>query len=323
MMRQGQVWQLLSDSLRQHLPAVLLCVVESNGSSPGRQGFCMAVNAAGAMEGSIGGGIMEHKLVALCRERLLHDAPDEGPMVRQQVHRAAAQHRSGMICSGEQTVVLYRIQPGDEMIIEQIRDGREQGLGSFVLSNEGLHFSDTAAPQSHSWTFHNEAAWRYTERLGYRDHLHIVGGGHCALALSQLMRGLDFYIHLYEDRPALHTVLRNDFAHEKKLVDYNELGSLIPSGPEHYVMIMTFGYRSDKIALKSLLHLDPGYMGMMGSKAKVAQLFEELAQEGADPARLARVHAPAGLSINSRTPEEIAVSMAAQIILVRSERAAD
>ena len=70
MKKQLAVWQAIKDSLQAEIPVMLLYVLESKGSSPGRQGFFMAVTAEGKMEGSIGGGIMEHKFVEMAREKL-------------------------------------------------------------------------------------------------------------------------------------------------------------------------------------------------------------------------------------------------------------
>ena len=102
---------------------MLLTVVESSGSSPGRQGFKMAVAADGTLCGSIGGGIMEVKLVELAKDRL-----DRGvceAMLKKQVHRKSApQHQSGMICSGEQTVLFFGLdsQSIKEMSFEYARN---------------------------------------------------------------------------------------------------------------------------------------------------------------------------------------------------------
>src|SRR4051794_39568218 len=106
MNKQLTTWQLTLKSLQQRIPVMLLYVLESAGSSPGRQGFFMAVNAAGEMEGSIGGGIMEHKFTEMAREQLKES--DAMLSLRKQVHdKSAARNQSGMICSGEQTILLY------------------------------------------------------------------------------------------------------------------------------------------------------------------------------------------------------------------------
>src|ERR1700732_4464706 len=98
-------WQLIDTSLRKHISVMRLYVLESIGSSPGRQGFFMVVNGEGAMEGSIGGGIMEHKFTEMARRSLSQG--DTGWSLRRQIHdKDVARDQSGMICSGEQTIFL-------------------------------------------------------------------------------------------------------------------------------------------------------------------------------------------------------------------------
>ena len=118
MKKQLSAWKLISTSLQQNIPVILLYVLESRGSSPGRQGFFMAVNARNEMEGSIGGGIMEHKFVEMAKEKLRQN--DDEHSLRKQIHdKRAAQNQSGMICSGEQTIFLYRIQADELKHIER------------------------------------------------------------------------------------------------------------------------------------------------------------------------------------------------------------
>jgi len=130
---------------------------------------------------------------------------------------------------------------------------------------------------------------------------------------------LDFYITLFEERKELNTVLQNEFAHDIIIVDdYTALSNLIPSGPGQYVVIMTFGYRTDDVALRSLLDKKFMYLGVLGSKKKMEKLFVEYRADGIDEELLQRIHAPVGLDISSQTPEEIAVSIAAEIIKVKN-----
>jgi xanthine dehydrogenase accessory factor len=111
----------------------------------------------------------------------------------------------------------------------------------------------------------------------------------------------------------------NNYAHRRITVqDYSELGKLIGSSPDNYVVVMTFGYRTDDVAVRALLEKDFGYFGLLGSKKKIIQLFDVYRSEGIAEENINRIFAPVGLSINSRTPEEIAVSIAAQIIQVKN-----
>lgn len=312
-------WQLIKRSLQQQVPVMLLYVAESKGSSPGRQGFFMAVNGAGELEGSIGGGIMEHKFVELARERLKEGA--QRTWIRKQVHdKSAATDQSGMICSGEQTIILYPVKRTDAVILEQIIASLEADRnGSLLLSPNGLSFSATIPAEDHFFTQRSEEDWEYREKTGYKNQLYIIGGGHCALAFSRLMRGMDFYITLYEERKGLNTVERNEFAHEIVLVDdYTGLGNLIPSGKNQYVVIMTFGYRTDDIALRSLLYKQFSYLGVLGSRKKMEKLLAGYKNEEINEGWLQRIHSPVGLDISSQTPEEIAVSIAAEIIQTKN-----
>lgn len=298
---------------------MLLYVLESKGSSPGRQGFCMAVNAHGEMEGSIGGGIMEHKLVEMAKEKL-KDATNNSQLKKQIHDKSAANDQSGMICSGEQTILLYPVQQSDLTALEEIIVSLQAFKnGTLRLSPSGLVFSASVPAKDYFFSFNSETEWEYREKIGYKNQLFIIGGGHCALALSRMMREMDFYITLYEERQGLNTLDRNEFAHEIIYVDdYTGLGNLIPSGRNQYVVIMTFGYRTDDIALRSLINKKFTYLGVLGSKTKMEKLFTAYTEEGIDDEWLQSIHSPVGLDISSRTPEEIAVSIAAEIIKVKN-----
>lgn len=310
-------WELINQSLHQGIPVMLLYVLQSEGSSPGRQGFFMAVNAVGAIAGSIGGGIMEFKFVEMAREQLVREAAIAA--VRRQVHdKSSPGDQSGMICSGEQTILLYPVRPCEAKLIQQIIDclsGFKNGVLQF--SPAGMEFSEgTGTP---GFMMQSAEDWVYREQLGYRDHLYLIGGGHCSLASSKIMSMLDFYIHVYDNRPHLNTFRENEYAHEKVLVeDYSQLKEMIPAGRDNYVVVMTMGYRSDDVVIRALLHQQYRYLGLLGSQAKITQLFDEYRAEGIPAQLLHRIHAPVGMPIKSRTPEEIAVSIAAEIIRERN-----
>lgn len=294
-------------------------MLESKGSSPGRQGFFMAVNAKGEMQGSIGGGIMEHKFVEMAKERMWAGSKETG--VRKQIHdKSAKQNQSGMICSGEQTVFLYLMQEKDAATVQALTISQEENKnGTLVLSPAGVEFNDTIPEKDFDLYFQSDVNWLYKEKTGYKNKLFIIGGGHCSLSLSNLMRKMDFYIHVYDDRNDLKTMRENETAHEKHFVtDYTELNTLITSGENHYVVIMTFGYRTDDIALKALINKQLKYTGVLGSKKKMEKLFADYRSEGIDESSLQRIHTPVGLDIKSQTPEEIAVSIAAEIIKVKN-----
>jgi xanthine dehydrogenase accessory factor len=323
MKKQIIVWQLIYNCLQQNIPVMLLYVLESSGSSPGRQGFFMAVNANGKMEGSIGGGIMEHKFVEMAKERLkAQDTSEQETSVRKQIHdKSAAKDQSGMICSGEQTILLYPVQKKDEEQIEKIISSLVQNKnGTLSLSQKGIEFSESTPEKNFHFRMQSEQDWEYVEKTGYKNVLFIIGGGHCALAFSKLMKAMDFYVRVYDERKDLKTMLENESAHEKHFInDYSELNSMIPEGNNHYVVIMTFGYRTDDIAVRAIINKDFKYLGLLGSKSKIEKMFDDYRKEGFEEKLLQRIHTPIGVPIKSQTPEEIAVSIAAEIIKLKNQ----
>jgi len=319
MNKQVSVWKLISKSIEKNSPVMLLYVLESKGSSPGRQGFFMAVNAKEEMEGSIGGGIMEYKFVEMAKEKL--KVGGQGSGIRKQIHdKSAAKNQSGMICSGEQTILLYSVRKKDSASIKKIISSLEQNKnGTLELSPEGIKFSKEITENDFQFEMKSEDDWLYKEKTGYKNHLFVIGGGHCALAFSKLMSSMDFYIRVYDERKNLKTMKENDSVHEKHVVnDYAELNKLIPSGNNHYVVIMTFGYRTDDVAVKALLDKQFRYLGLLGSQTKIEKMFDDYRNEGVSEEFLQMIHTPIGLPIKSQTPEEIAVSIAAEIIKIKN-----
>lgn len=319
MNKQLVIWKLISKSIGKNIPVMLLYVLESKGSSPGRQGFFMAVNAKEEMEGSIGGGIMEHKFVEMAKEKLKKGSRGSG--VRKQFHdKSAKKDQSGMICSGEQTIFLYRFRKKDAVQIKKlITSLKKNKNGTLQLSPDGIKFSKKIPEKDFDFLMRSEDDWIYKEKTGYKNQLYIIGGGHCALAFSKLMSSMDFYIRIYDERKKLKTMRQNKSAQEKHIIkNYTELNDLIPSGNSQFVVIMTLGYRTDDIALRALLNKQFKYLGLLGSQTKIEKMFDDYRKEGIAEELLQRIHTPIGLPIKSQAPEEIAISIAAEIIKVKN-----
>jgi xanthine dehydrogenase accessory factor len=345
------IWQFTAEKLKRNESVMLLVVAESSGSSPGRQGFKMIV-ARDEMRGSIGGGVMEVSLVELAREKL--KSADNKYLVKRQVHQKNSQNPSGMICSGKQTVVFGKLTKDDLRTVKniiryfknnslrylQITESKFQ-IGwhkrnnfdfNFTVNNPhsleaqvkqipDFYIKDVSDNSKFDTDVSAISNFLYEEKLGCKNKLFIIGGGHCALALSELMAKMDFHISLFDDRPNLNTIDKNKFADRKIVVEsYEKIGDCIESGANVYVVVMTVGYKSDKIVIKKLIDRDFKYFGVLGSKAKMATLLRELKNEGFASEKLNRIRTPVGIEINSRTPEEIAVSIAAEIIQVKNAK---
>lgn len=309
-----QFWINLYRQLASGHTAVLLYVIHSEGSSPGRTGFKMYVSSDGKLEGSIGGGIMEHKLVELCRE-MLANGPFQ-PFLRRQIHQTnIAERKSGMICSGEQTVAFYYMDQSGMMLTERLfRAG-----GLLRLDTDGLSLEPARQLSSrHECLIENESKWSYCEDLTAQNRLYIIGGGHVGYALSGLMSALDFRIELFDDREGLNTFEAVQYVNRKALIDYTKIAEVIPEGDDVFVVVMTFGYRTDEVVVRKLIGKKFRYFGVMGSKEKMKVLFSKMIEDGFKEDDIQAIHAPIGLQIGSKTPEEIAVSIAAQIIQIKN-----
>jgi len=318
MNKELEIWRFTAERLNQNKSVMLLVVAESSGSSPGRLGFKMAIGADD-LTGSIGGGAMEIRLVGQAKLKIQNKELKIDAQVVEQNHRRNAANASGMICSGRQTVIFYKLNPTDLPTIERlVRSLENDQPKTLQISTNSFCVSDN---QTSDFKFERRSAndFLYEERLGSKNKLFIVGGGHCALALSELMSKMDFHISLFDDRADLNTLEKNRFVHRKQIIEsYENIGDFVDSGANVFVVVMTVGYKSDETVIRKLIGKNFKYFGVLGSEAKIKTLFRKLEQDGFDKEKLNKICAPVGLKINSRTPEEIAVSVAAEIIRVKN-----
>jgi len=155
----------------------------------------------------------------------------------------------------------------------------------------------------------------FMELHGKQEHLYIFGGGHIGLALSRIAIGLGFAITIIDDRKE---VLNQFQSTMTTILTDSEYKSDFPAlDKRSYAVIVTKSHASDKAILEQTLKYDCAYVGMIGSKNKIAKIKSELIEQGVDKAKLESVRAPIGLNIGAEGPEEIAVSIAAELIAVR------
>lgn len=318
-MKEIKLWEFILTQLENKNPVIFMCVLESSGSSPGRQGFKMAVTES-EIFGSIGGGIMEHKFVEMAKEKLREE--QKVAQTKRQIHnKMANQNQSGMICSGEQTIFIYPVHGGESKTIKAIvacLNKNKNGL--LEINSDGLFFNEKQLPEKDfSFEKKQEHSWKYEEKLGYKNFLYIIGGGHCSMALSEVMSKLDFYIHVFDERKNLNTMVQNTAAHcKEELKSFEDIKNKIPGTNNNYLVVMTYGYRTDGIVTREMLKQQYKYLGILGSKVKIKKLITELSSEGISEAKLKSIHAPIGIQIKSQTPEEIAISIAAEIIKIKN-----
>jgi len=300
-------WQFALDALDSGKRAVLVTVVDHSGSVPGVTGTFVVVTD-GSQAGTIGGGAAEHKMVDQARSHR------GGAKLVEFVHTESG---DGTLCNGVQSFSVLPLSRQDRKGVEEIiRSLEAHETGTLTLTPAGLGFERGTTKDT---TFVGaEDDWTFTHPLGLLDTLTIIGGGHVALALSRVMVTLPFRIVVLDNRASLQTMTDNPFAHRKEVVDYAQIGDHVPEGDRSWVVVMTYGHKHDRRVVERLLGRDYRYLGLMGSASKIKRLFADMEAKGADPEALARVRAPIGVAIRSHTPEEIAISVAAQIIGIRN-----
>jgi len=151
--------------------------------------------------------------------------------------------------------------------------------------------------------------------IGNNSNLCIFGGGHIAQSLAAVAAQTGFYVTVVEDRP--------EFAEYFSTAGYcvckpDEYESIDPAGHADFAVICTRGHSTDDIALRYCLTKDLKYIGMIGSKPKVKDVFESLKSDGVTKEQLDRVYAPIGLDIADAFPKEIAVAILAEILLIKN-----
>lgn len=318
------LWRLLGEAIRSNTPCALLLTVETRGSGPGRPGAAMAVTADSTARGTVGGGVMEHQLISKARKMLeagtsspelvIYDHIDENSHIEGDKRGIP----SGMICSGSQTTAILALQRGMLETVNLIINMLENGeTGNLYLSGTGLSVSDTTRQETHDFSMTEGNHWEYAGPLGFKDTVYVIGGGHVGQALVQLLQGLSFHAVIIDERE------RDSFEARQSCrwitAPYSEAHSYILEGFHSWAIIMTPFHRADAEVLESLARKNLRYVGMMASSSKKANIYSKLIQKGVSEDFLNSVHCPIGIPIGSRTPGEIAVSVAAQLIEIRSK----
>lgn len=150
---------------------------------------------------------------------------------------------------------------------------------------------------------------------------YIFGGGHVAYALEPVLRHVDFRTVVIDDREEYANPERYPYAERTLAVDnFDNAFDDIETDEDSYIIIVTRGHRGDLQVLRQALKAPHAYLGMIGSRRKNRLLYDTLLEEGFKEEDFAEIHSPIGLSIGSETPEEIAISIVAEIIQVRAEK---
>jgi Xanthine and CO dehydrogenases maturation factor, XdhC/CoxF family len=174
------------------------------------------------------------------------------------------------------------------------------------------------APKLVNLTYQNGLVKVFLDPILPQARLLVLGGGHIAVPLVEIGKLLEFQVSVVDDRPSFANSARFQGVSQVLCQDFETAIREFQFDANTYIIIVTRGHRHDKICLEEVLKKPkPTYIGMIGSRRKIASLFEDLHQDGFSEEQLKSVHTPIGLDIGAQTPAEISVSIMSEIIMVR------
>ncbi|OUP85710.1 xanthine dehydrogenase [Lachnoclostridium sp. An169] len=216
-------------------------------------------------------------------------------------------------------------KPDGDIWSETVLTGEDAGM-KYLISSEN---TEKALEENAEKTPEQETAEQkmapggedggiFRERIGRTPKLVICGGGHVSIPIIHMGKMLGFSVTVLEDRPKFADHARAAGADRVICLPFEESLAGIPGDSDSWFVIVTRGHRYDTICLENILAKKYAYVGMMGSRRRTAIVKDQLAQKGISREVLEGVHTPIGLKIGAQTPEEIAVSVMAEIIQVKN-----
>lgn len=343
--------QSLCQLLEKGEDVVLATILSHAGSTPRTAGTKMLIRSDGNIIGTVGGGEMEAEVIKTGLE--IFRTTDDAQIRSFDLTNAAMADSIDAICGGRlnvlteriratpETLLIFRnllnaLQKGEKCLL--IADLEEAGkplkqIRRCLMMNDGSVHGDLALPPALSENlkrFHRERSpallifenRRYlTEPAFIPGTVYLFGAGHVSQKVALLTRMTDFRTVVLDDREAFAN--RNRFREADEisvLDDFDHAFSDLEMDHDSYVVILTRGHSHDKTVLEQALRTQAGYIGMIGSKRKRDAIYSALLDQGFTSEDLARVHSPIGLSIRAETPEEIAVSIIAELIAFRADK---
>ena len=351
------IYQAFAGRPERDGPLALAAIIETGGSTPQVPGAAALFSERGLVAGTLGGGPLEAEAERRARSALANgrsvvfgfglrgealegDEPVCGGEAVILIDALPAVHRETFLAmrdslrSRKRGLLATRVRPGgDAGEVAVHRSWIEEGAGTTAAvpwDGPPLKTPDLAAALRDGLPILSRpdddsggAGFDFLEPLAPLPRLLIAGAGHIGQALCRLAVPLGFEVTVIDDRA--------DFASPGRFPDADRLvvdppgralGSL-PADAGTYIVIVTRGHKDDTSALRACIRSQAAYIGMIGSRGKVALVRERFLVEGwASAAEFDRVHTPIGLPIGSRTVEEIAVSIAAELVQVRSRLSA-
>lgn len=332
-----------------HQAFVLATIVNRQGSAPRTAGTRMIVTTDGQAVGTIGGGLLEARVIETAGDVLSSRRPQVVPFDMTQSELATID----MVCGGRLEVLLELIDPGTPaatvlkgwreaqsepgrcLFLTELRftGDRLEGLGHALLKNrrivcgelslspaavEELARDHSAATRLHSVTC--GGSLMLIDPVLPSETVFLFGAGHVAQPAARLAAFVGFRVRVVDDRAEFACTERFAEADEVRVVKgFDSALKGLGIDRSAFIVIVTRGHLHDKTVLMQALRTEAAYIGMIGSRRKRDHIFNALRKQGFSAAELERVHSPIGLDISAETPEEIALSIVAELVLARAQ----
>lgn len=313
-MNELKFWLLIYNSVNKGLNSILMIVTESSHSSPGKKGFKMIITEDGNKVGTIGGGIMEKNMIQHASEMLSQKKKFDFKILYHS--NEAVEEKSGLICGGYQKILFRLLDESDLNIIKSIIECYENNKYADLVIAE----NEFKILELNHFEKISDDDKIYIEKIGRIDTAYIIGAGHVGTAISQVLSLIGFRVFLFDNRNEIFDLMKDAQADKKIVTSYDNISDFINKGENSYIIIVTHNIVDDTTALKSVINKNVKYIGLMGSKRKIKNIFDELTNSGVKKEDLDKIHTPIGLEINANTPIEIAISVASEIIKVKNEK---
>lgn len=219
------------------------------------------------------------------------------------------------------------IDAGARLLVE--RTGARLGsLGDAALDDLVAAYAPDAFPRHITQTLYvtpdglndrtvRDATAIYVEVVEAKPVFLVVGCGHIGRSLARLADFTDFHVVVLDDREEFANAEKIPWADEILCEDYEEAIDRFPINSATYITLVTRGHKQDELSLRRCLGRGAAYLGMIGSRRRTSTVLRHLAEEGFEQAELDKVRTPIGLNIGAETPEEIAISIMAEVIMAR------
>lgn len=316
-------FRTLSRALSGGQNAVLVSVLDASGSTPRGAGAMMAVFPDGSIAGTIGGGNVEFQAQRTAAELV----KTGGSLIQSFRFVPGGETSLGMVCGGDQTLLFQTLSPAESGLFASLTDGERGGrdlwlvrrvengtvTGTSVAARGGA-VPDTLLRDRPAF----QDGW-FTIPAVRAGLVYLLGGGHVSQALARVLPPLGFRFAVFDDREEFASPALFPQAAGTLCGSFDTLTERISFTSDDYIVIMTRGHAADTQSLAATLRSGAKYIGCIGSRKKLALCRETLLAQGFTQEEWNTVHAPIGLSIGAQTPEEIAVSIAAELIAVRAD----